>query len=54
MPIYLARSCPMCKGYLGVVIQRDEPNRPLRTIDAQCAVCGWRIYWKLIQGNRKG
>jgi hypothetical protein len=53
MAIYLARSCPMCRGYLGVVIQRDETERLVRAIDAHCLKCSWRLDWKLILGKRK-
>jgi hypothetical protein len=41
----------MCKGYLGIVIQEDQPIGSPQTIDAHCLKCGWRIDWKLISGK---
>jgi hypothetical protein len=51
MAVYLARTCPMCRGYRGVVIQREQPENPVRLIDAQCLNCRYRIDWKLINGG---
>jgi hypothetical protein len=51
MAKYLARTCPMCKGYLCVVIQEDQSDSPARAIDAHCLNCGWRLDWKLIRGK---
>jgi C4-type Zn-finger protein len=49
MAKYLARTCPVCKGYLGVIIQPDEAENSVQAIDAHCLNCGYRIAWKLIR-----
>ena len=52
MAKYLARICPKCGGYLGVVI--PEPKEPTREIpvDAKCLRCGFDLLWKIVTGNR--
>jgi len=52
MTKYLYRTCPKCKDYLGVVV-RDPPgpNREI-TIDAYCVVCGFKLGWKVVLGNK--
>ena len=52
MTKYLYRTCPKCKDYLGVVV-RDPPG-PKREIpiDAYCVVCGFKLDWKVVLGNK--
>ncbi len=49
---YLYRTCPKCGDYLGVVV-RDPPG-PMREvpIDAHCVVCGFKLGWKIVLGDR--
>jgi len=49
---YLYRTCPKCKDYLGVVV--PDPPEPMREvpIDAHCVVCGFKLGWKVVLGNR--
>jgi len=52
MAKYLYRSCPKCKDYLGVVVpEPPEPGREF-AIDAHCAVCGFKLAWKVIMGGK--
>ena len=52
MARYLYRSCPKCKDYLGVVV--PEPPEPVAVvpIDAHCAVCGFKLDWKIVIGRK--
>ena len=52
MAKYLARVCPKCGDYLGVVI--PEPLEPTREIpvEATCSLCGFNLFWKIVTGNR--
>jgi len=54
MAKYLYRTCPKCKDYLGVVV--PEPPEPVKEvlIDAHCAVCGFKLDWKVVLGQRPG
>ena len=54
MAKYLYRTCPKCKDYLGVVV--PEPPDPAGEIpiDAHCAVCGFKLAWKVVLGKRPG
>jgi len=52
MAKYLYRTCPKCKDYLGIVV--PEPPEPVSEIpiDAHCAVCGFKLDWKVVVGKR--
>jgi len=54
MAKYLYRTCPKCSDYLGVVV--PEPPEPVTEIpiDAHCAVCGFKLDWKVVLGKRPG
>ena len=53
MAKYLYRTCPKCKNYLGVVV--PEPPEPVEEvpIDAHCAVCGFKLAWKVVLGKER-
>jgi hypothetical protein len=51
MAIYLARACPRCNGYLGVVLREPERKTGLRAILRNSFRCHHRLQWKSI--NRK-
>jgi len=48
MAKYLARSCPKCRGYLGIVIAEAD-NDNVKPISAYCTTCGYEIAWALIR-----
>jgi len=52
MAKYLYRTCPKCKDYFGVVV--PEPPEPVTEvpIDAHCAVCGFKLAWKVLTGGK--
>jgi len=49
----LYRTCPKCKDYMGVVVtDPPEPEREV-PIDAHCVVCGFKVGWRLVLGNKQ-
>jgi hypothetical protein len=48
---YLARPCPRCNGYLGVVLREPERNTGLRSVRGHCFRCHHRLAWTLIRGK---
>src|SRR5262245_34804812 len=52
MAKYLARSCPRCSGYLGIVMREPKRNAPLQAINGRCLQCGYRLAWILVQGRK--
>ena len=51
MAKYLARSCPRCAGYLGIVVREPGRNIRLQAINGRCAECGYRLAWLLVRGR---
>jgi len=49
---YLYRTCPKCKDYLGVVIRDPPESKREVPIDAHCVVCGFKLDWKVVLGDR--
>src|SRR5262245_4483906 len=49
---YLARSCPRCSGYLGIVMRKPTRNISLQAINGRCLMCGYRLAWILVQGRK--
>jgi hypothetical protein len=43
MATYLARPCPHCNGYLGIVLREVQRNMPVRAVNGHClnAVTGF-------------
>src|SRR5213594_2864179 len=52
MAKYLDRTCPRCKGYLGVVIPIPTQKTTEFPVNGFCAVCRYKLTWKVIQGKR--
>jgi hypothetical protein len=48
---YLARACPRCGDYLGVVIPESDDWPNLQVL-ASCAVCGFELCWEIIMGGK--
>jgi hypothetical protein len=51
MTKYLARACPRCNGYLGVVLRPPERNTGLQAIRGHCFKCHHQLTWKLLRGK---
>jgi C4-type Zn-finger protein len=51
MARYLARSCPRCKGYVGIVIREPGRNVPLQAVNGRCTNCSYRMAWVVIRGK---
>jgi hypothetical protein len=52
MATYLARSCPQCNGYLGIVLREPGRNVPVRAGNGHCLNCNYRLAWIIIEGSR--
>jgi hypothetical protein len=51
MAVYLARSCPECRNYFGVVVAEPEGRGKPQPINDRCAACGYEIHWTLLPGH---
>lgn len=51
MTKFLYCTCPKCGDYLGVVV--TDPPELMREIpiDVYCAVCGFKLGWRLVLGK---
>src|ERR671911_426922 len=52
MTKYLARSCPRCYGYLGIVLRQPARHTPVQTINGECLECGYRLALILVQSRQ--
>jgi hypothetical protein len=52
MAKYVSRSCPRCKGYVGVVLQEPGRNTPVRAVNGHCLGCGYQLAWIVIRGKQ--
>ena len=52
MATYLARPCPRCNGYLGIVLREPGSNTPVRAVNGHCIKCGYRLAWIVIKGKQ--
>jgi hypothetical protein len=43
MARYLARACPRCNGYVGIIIREPGRNMPLQAVNGRCTDCPYRI-----------
>ena len=55
MAKYLARSCPKCNGYLGIVVPEGKAKTPVQAINGRCLKCGYRLAWarKNVSGTKR-
>ena len=54
MARYLARACPRCKGYVGIVIREPGRNMPLQAVNGRCSECSYRMAWIVVRGRKTG
>jgi hypothetical protein len=52
MARYLARACPRCNGYVGIVIREPGRNVPLQAVNGRCTQCSYRMSWIVTRGKR--
>jgi hypothetical protein len=45
MAVYLARSCPRCRNYFGIVIGEPKTEKNVQPIHGCCAKCGYEVNW---------
>ena len=48
----LARICPRCNGYLGVVVDKPKAQSTSQSITGSCVVCSHKLRWTLFSGLR--
>jgi len=48
MARYLARACPRCNGYVGIVVRESGRNTRLQAVNGQCFGCGSRMAWIVV------
>ncbi len=51
MARYLARDCPKCGGYMGIVIPQSQGRAVTQEINGFCPQCGYRLAWISIRGK---
>jgi hypothetical protein len=50
MAVYLARTCPKCRNYFGIVIGEPKSENNVQSIRGRCAKCGYEVNWTLFPG----
>jgi hypothetical protein len=51
----IARICPRCNGYLGVVLGKRSAKSNTQPVNGSCVVCNHKLHWTLVHGpQRKG
>jgi C4-type Zn-finger protein len=45
---YLARTCPKCAGYFGVIVSRLPYRSSIRAVSGWCKHCNYQIAWALV------
>jgi hypothetical protein len=51
MAKHLARNCPRCGDFFGVILGKPLPDSIAFPIKGCCMRCGYQIDWKLIPGS---
>ena len=51
MARYLARACPRCNGYVGIIIREPGRNVPVQAVNGRCTQCKYRMAWIVIEGR---
>ena len=54
MARYLARACPRCNGFVGIVIREPGRNVPVQAVNGRCSQCPYRMGWIVIRGKASG
>jgi C4-type Zn-finger protein len=42
---YLARTCPKCAGYFGVIVTKVPHRSSIRAVSGWCKHCNYEIAW---------
>jgi hypothetical protein len=54
MAKYIARTCPKCRDYFGVVVNQAPKSNGEHPINGFCAACGYHLKgWRLIVGRKR-
>ena len=49
----IARICPRCNGYLGVVLGKRSPKSNTQAVNGACIVCSHKMRWTLVHGPQR-
>jgi hypothetical protein len=49
---YLKRTCPRCRGHVGIMLREPEQSTRLQPVNGHCLRCNYRLAWFVIGGNR--
>ena len=47
----IARICPRCNGYLGVVLGERARKSMTQAVNGSCVVCSHKLTWTLVHGS---
>jgi hypothetical protein len=47
----IARICPRCNGYLGVVLGERARKSMTQSVNGSCLVCSHKLTWTLVHGS---
>ena len=54
MARYIARKCPRCLDYFGVVVSQWPTEKCEHQVSGFCATCGYRLKdWRVILGRKR-
>jgi hypothetical protein len=45
---YLARTCPKCSGYFGVIVSKLPHRSSIHAVSGWCKHCNYEIAWALL------
>jgi hypothetical protein len=49
---YFTRTCPRCKGHVGIIIRKRKKPAAPRPVNGRCLDCNYRLAWLVIDGKR--
>jgi len=54
MARYIARKCPRCRDYFGVVVKHWANRKREFLVSGFCEICGYRLEgWRVILGRKR-
>ena len=48
---YLARNCPRCGDFFGVVVSEPVRKTNVQPVNGICTSCGYHMHWSVILGH---
>jgi hypothetical protein len=51
---YVARKCPRCRDYFGLVVNQPPKSNGEHPINGFCTLCGYQLKgWRMIVGRKR-